>query len=73
MITDTERAAAEFAALDAMIREMHPRPGDTRTCPDCGRPQHYTGIEAGWSHDAGWAHVDLTDTWHCNDPRKAGA
>ena len=47
--------------------------GETRICPDCGRPQHYTGIEAGWSHDAGWYHDDLVDTWHCADPRKAGA
>ena len=39
--------------------------GDTRVCPDCGRPQHYTGIELGWCHDA------LTDTWDCNDPRRA--
>ena len=46
-----------------------PRIGDTRVCPEsgCGRPQHYTGIELGWCHDA------LTDTWHCADPRKAGA
>ena len=50
--TETERAAAEFAALDAMIRDTHPRVGDTRDCPDCGRPQHYTGAEAGWCHDA---------------------
>ena len=48
---DVERAAAEFAALDAMIRETHPRIGDTRACPDCGRPQHYTGTEYGWAHD----------------------
>ena len=41
--------------------------GDTRACPDCGRPQHYTGHENGWAHDA------LIDTWECNDPRKAGA
>ena len=32
---------------------------DTRACPDCGRPQHYTGAEMGWCHDA------LIDTWHC--------
>lgn len=41
--------------------------GGTRSCPDCGRPQHYTGIEYGWAHDA------LIDTWHCADPAKAGA
>ena len=41
--------------------------GWTRACPDCGRPQHYTGIELGWCHDA------LIDTWHCNDPAKAHA
>ena len=41
--------------------------GDIRTCPDCGQPQHYSGVEVGWAHDA------LVDTWHCADPRKAGA
>lgn len=35
-----------------------------RRCPDCGRPQHYTGIEHGWAHDA------LIDTWRCADPAK---
>ena len=44
-----------------------PHIGDTRACPDCGKPQHYTGTEYGWAHDA------LVDTWHCADPRKAGA
>ena len=29
--------------------------GWTRACPDCGRPQHYTGIELGWCHDATFA------------------
>ena len=56
-----------------ILGNHEPAIGDTRWCPDCGRPQHYTGTEAGWCHDAGWAHDDLTDTWHCNDPRKAGA
>ena len=41
--------------------------GETRACPDCGKPQHYTGIELGWVHDA------LVDTWDCADPRKASA
>lgn len=41
--------------------------GDTRACPDCGRPQHYTGLEHGWAHDA------AVDTWDCADPRKASA
>ena len=44
-----------------------PAIGATRACPDCGRPQHYTGTELGWCHDA------LVDTWHCADPHKAGA
>ena len=35
---------------------------DTRACPECGRPQHYTGTELGWCHDATF------DTWHCADP-----
>lgn len=52
MTTDAQRAAAEFAALDAMIHELHPRVRDVRACPDCGRPQHYTGTEYGWAHDA---------------------
>ena len=58
-VTPAELAAREFAALGAMIREEHPRPGDTRTCPDCGHPQHYTGTEYGWAHDA------RVDTWLC--------
>lgn len=29
-----------------------PAIGATRACPGCGRPQHYTGIELGWCHDA---------------------
>ena len=29
-----------------------PAIGDTRACPDCGKPQHYTGAELGWCHDA---------------------
>ena len=44
-----------------------PAIGATRACPDCGKPQHYTGVELGWCHDA------TVDTWHCADPRKAGA
>ena len=52
-------------ALTASIE--HARIGSTRTCPDCGRPQHYSGVELGWCHDA------AVDTWHCADPRKAGA
>lgn len=39
----------------------------TRACPDCGRPQHYTGIENGWCHDV------LVDMWNCADPAKARA
>lgn len=48
-----------------------PALGATRACPDCGRPQHYTGHENGWAHDAGWYHDNPADTWDCADPRKA--
>lgn len=51
----------------ALANPAHSAIGSTRACPDCGRPQHYTGTEAGWCHDA------LVATWHCADPRKAGA
>ena len=63
-----DRIPAQPPMTDAMAgnyletlrtRLATPRPGDTRTCPDCGRPQHYTGTELGWCHDA------LIDTWHC--------
>ena len=32
-----------------------PAVGATRVCPDCGQPQHYTGTENGWCHDATFA------------------
>lgn len=35
-----------------MTATTAPAVHDTRTCPDCGRPQHYTGTEYGWAHDA---------------------
>ena len=37
--------------------------GARRLCPDCGRPQHYTGTEMGWCHDA------LTAMWDCAGER----
>ena len=48
---------------EEFVTATRPPAGGTRACPDCGRPQHYTGIELGWCHDA------LVDTWHCADPR----
>ena len=51
--------------LAEMICDQRPRIGDTRACPDCGRPQHYTGAELGWCHDA------LIDMWDCSDPARA--
>ena len=58
MMTDAERAAREFAALGAMIREEHPRVGDTRVCPcGCGGLQHYTGTEHGWVKEASDGHA----------------
>ena len=32
-----------------------PAIGGTRVCSDCGKPQHYTGTENGWCHDATFA------------------
>ena len=68
----SENAAEQIAKYGGIGRTIgeaaaSPAIGSTRTCPDCGRPQHYTGTELGWCHDA------LIDTWECADPRKAGA
>ena len=58
----------EADRIAAVLNDPHPPIRwpirDTRACPGCGRPQHYTGIELGWCHDATWA------TWDCADPRK---
>ena len=52
-VTPAEQAAREFAALAEMIREEHPRVGDTRVCPcGCGRTLYYTGTEYGWAEEA---------------------
>ena len=39
------------------------RVGTVRACPDCGQPQHYTGTEHGWAHDA------LLAMWDCAGER----
>ena len=65
-MTDVERAARNFVDRGACPWCDRPAIGATRTCPDCGRPQHYTGREVGWAHDA------LIDTWHCCSPSKDG-
>ena len=39
----------------SVVLPASPIIGTKRACPDCGRPQHYTGTEHGWAHDAAFA------------------
>lgn len=50
-ITPSPEMRATILAA-AGLPDLAPAIGDTRACPDCGKPQHYTGIEMGWCHDA---------------------
>ena len=42
----------ELTDFQQIVNLTRPLVGQVRACPDCGRPQHYTGTEHGWAHDA---------------------
>ena len=48
----SEDYAIAREGLADTLEAIVPRVGAQRACPDCGRPQHYTGTEMGWCHDA---------------------